>query len=119
MERFPCLDWSDSRHFDRTQDRPCCLCGRPTPMRSHAQEPVHKVCAEAWNAACPGEPRRYTVATRDKPEQHDVGTWRFHNDGPVTDQRAPILGQVITTNALSGPRQIESPRQGQRGLFAA
>ncbi|MFF2236325.1 WhiB family transcriptional regulator [Streptomyces anulatus] len=29
-------------HFDRWQGRPCALCGQPTPMRSHAGEPVHK-----------------------------------------------------------------------------
>ncbi|MFH8620572.1 hypothetical protein ACH4A8_01490 [Streptomyces vietnamensis] len=76
------------------------------------------MCAETWNAAHPGEPRRYTRPAKDRP-QYDVGTWRFHNDGPVTDTRAPILGQVITTNALRGPREIEGPRQEQRGLFAA
>ncbi|MFB6840953.1 hypothetical protein [Streptomyces sp. NPDC056361] len=117
MEQVPYLDWGDSRHFDHTQDRPCSLCGRPTPLRSHAGEPVHKVCAEAWNAACPGEPRRYTVPTKLKPQQHDVGTWRFHNDGPVTDQRVPILGQVITTNTLPGHLTASEQRQG--GLFAA
>lgn len=120
MERVPCLDWRDSSHFDHTRDLPCCLCGRPTPMRSHNAEPVHKVCAETWNAACPQEPRRYTVPTKDKPEQHDVGTWRFHNDGSITTDRVPILGQVITTNSLpSGPREIEGSRQEQRELFAA
>ncbi|MFJ6493522.1 hypothetical protein [Streptomyces californicus] len=45
------LDWRDGSHFDRWQDHPCTLCGRPTPMRSHTGEPVHKSCAEAWIAA--------------------------------------------------------------------
>ncbi|MFF1561012.1 hypothetical protein [Streptomyces sp. NPDC058279] len=52
------LDWRDSRHFDRWQDRPCALCEGPTPMRSHHGEPVHKACAENWLAANPTEARR-------------------------------------------------------------
>jgi hypothetical protein len=52
------LDWRDSQHFDRWQDRPCALCGQPTPMRSHDGEPVHKACAEDWIAANPTEARR-------------------------------------------------------------
>ncbi|MEU0001804.1 hypothetical protein ACIF6I_33445 [Streptomyces microflavus] len=51
------LDWRDARHFDRWQDRPCTLCDQPTPMRSHAGEPVHKSCAETWIAAHPTEAR--------------------------------------------------------------
>ncbi|MEW9513859.1 hypothetical protein [Streptomyces bacillaris] len=51
------LDWRDGSHFDRWEDRPCALCDQPTPMRSHAGEPVHKSCAEAWIAANPGEAR--------------------------------------------------------------
>ncbi|MEU2415107.1 hypothetical protein ABZ736_27585 [Streptomyces sp. NPDC013099] len=51
------LDWRDASHFDRWQDRPCALCDQPTPMRSHAGEPVHKSCAEAWIAANPTEAR--------------------------------------------------------------
>ncbi|MGW3873582.1 hypothetical protein ACWEC4_22595 [Streptomyces sp. NPDC005055] len=42
------LDWRDNRHFDPHRNVPCVLCGRPTPMRSHDREPVHKVCAEDW-----------------------------------------------------------------------
>ncbi|GAA1923920.1 hypothetical protein [Streptantibioticus ferralitis] len=34
------------------------LCNKPTPMRSHAGEPVHKACAEDWIAANPVEARR-------------------------------------------------------------
>lgn len=45
------LDWRDASHFDCWQDRPCTLCDQPTPMRSHAGEPVHKSCAEKWLAA--------------------------------------------------------------------
>ncbi|CCK32919.1 hypothetical protein BN159_p40 (plasmid) [Streptomyces davaonensis JCM 4913] len=51
------LDWRDSQHFDRWQDRPCVLCDKPTPMRSHYGEPVHKTCAEEWIAANPVEAR--------------------------------------------------------------
>ncbi|MFG3038571.1 hypothetical protein ACGFYZ_16910 [Streptomyces sp. NPDC048330] len=117
MNQVPCLDWGDARHFDRTQDRPCCLCGRPTPLRSHAGEPVHKVCAEDWNAAQSAEPRRYTVATKARPQQYDVGTWRFHNDGPVTDRRIVVLTPVATD---SPPRVVDiDVEPGQRGLFAA
>ncbi|WP_327328738.1 hypothetical protein OG735_41475 (plasmid) [Streptomyces sp. NBC_01210] len=49
------LDWRDSQHFDRWQDRPCALCEQLTPMRSHSGEPVHKACAEDWIAANPTE----------------------------------------------------------------
>ncbi|WP_438489546.1 hypothetical protein [Streptomyces sp. S186] len=52
------LDWRDSRHFDNWQDLPCVLCERPTPMRSHAGEPVHKTCAEQWISTYPAEARR-------------------------------------------------------------
>ncbi|WP_050487174.1 hypothetical protein [Streptomyces sp. CNS654] len=51
------LDWRDGSHFDRWQDRTCALCDQPTPMRSHAGEPVHKSCAEAWIAANSTEAR--------------------------------------------------------------
>ncbi|MFE2412455.1 bifunctional DNA primase/polymerase [Kitasatospora sp. NPDC059408] len=40
------LDWHDARHFDRTGDRPCRWCGRPTPLRDAQRRPSHKVCAE-------------------------------------------------------------------------
>lgn len=33
------------------------LCGRPTPLRSHQGESVHKTCAETWNAEHPFEVR--------------------------------------------------------------
>ncbi len=52
------LEWRDSQHFDRWQDRPCALCDKPTPMRSHYGEPAHKACAEDWIAANPTEARR-------------------------------------------------------------
>ncbi|MFI1606924.1 hypothetical protein ACH4YN_33065 [Streptomyces griseofuscus] len=52
------LEWRDSQHFDRWQDRSCVLCDKPTPMRSHSGEPVHKACAEDWIAANPAEARR-------------------------------------------------------------
>ncbi|MFC8174976.1 hypothetical protein [Streptomyces sp. NPDC057325] len=49
------LNWRHSSHFG--PPAPCVLCGTTTPLRSHAKEPAHKVCAELWNAAHPGEPR--------------------------------------------------------------
>ncbi|GHD52211.1 hypothetical protein [Streptomyces galbus] len=52
------LVWRDGRHFDRWQDLPCVLCDKPTPMRSHAGEAVHKACAEDWLTAHPSEARR-------------------------------------------------------------
>ncbi|MDI5968630.1 hypothetical protein POF50_004595 [Streptomyces sp. SL13] len=48
MPPAPLFDWHDSRHYDRTADKPCVLCGRPTPLRSDNGKPVHKVCAEQW-----------------------------------------------------------------------
>lgn len=49
------LVWRDNTHFEvrygEPHQRPCVLCGNPTPMRSHRGEPAHKVCAESWNAA--------------------------------------------------------------------
>jgi hypothetical protein len=51
------LVWRDQRHYDHRGDRPCVLCGKPTALRSHKDEPAHKVCAEAWNADHPGETR--------------------------------------------------------------
>ncbi|WP_052499216.1 hypothetical protein [Streptomyces vietnamensis] len=113
----PLLDWGDGRHFDHTRDRPCCLCGRPTPMRSHAGEAVHKVCAEDWNATHPTEARRYTPPSKGRP-QHDVGTWRFHNDGPVTDQRVTVLAPVPSVSPQRDVVDIDI-EPGQRGLFAA
>lgn len=65
------LDWRDARHFDRRQDCPCALCGKPTPMRSHAGEPVHKTCAETWITANPAEARRGRFAS-------DLQTKRRH-----------------------------------------
>ncbi|MFA3838623.1 hypothetical protein [Streptomyces aureus] len=69
------LDWHDAQHFDRTRDLPCALCARPTPMRSHHGEPVHKVCAEDWNDQHPEAPRH-------RRGNRDHGTGRFHNDPP-------------------------------------
>ncbi|MEU0669234.1 hypothetical protein ABZ508_12670 [Streptomyces lavendulocolor] len=42
-----------SSHFG--PPAPCVLCGTTTPLRSHAKEPDHKICAELWNAAYRGE----------------------------------------------------------------
>ncbi|WP_445269040.1 hypothetical protein [Streptomyces sp. DSM 41634] len=81
------LDWGDSRHYDQSGSRPCALCGKPTPLRSHAGEPVHKVCAEDWNHSQPSEARRYTHPDKQQ-SQRDIGTWRFHNDGPTAPRKA-------------------------------
>ncbi|TGB09786.1 hypothetical protein [Streptomyces sp. MZ04] len=42
----PFLDWSGPGHWG--DDEPCVLCRRPTPLRSDAGKPCHKVCAEEW-----------------------------------------------------------------------
>ncbi|MEV5902852.1 hypothetical protein [Streptomyces sp. NPDC052127] len=63
------LDWRDGRHFDRWQDLPCVLCHRPTPMRSHYGEPVHKVCAEDWITQHPTEARLGRFASDVQPKR--------------------------------------------------
>ncbi|MEU0034675.1 hypothetical protein [Streptomyces sp. NPDC006333] len=63
------LDWRDGRHFDRWQDLPCVLCERPTPMRSHYGEPVHKICAEEWITAHPTEARMGRFASDIQPKR--------------------------------------------------
>ncbi|MGV9247993.1 hypothetical protein [Streptomyces sp. NPDC003710] len=57
------LEWRDSQHFDRWEDRSCVLCDKPTPMRSHYGESVHKACAEDWIAANPVDARRGRFAS--------------------------------------------------------
>ncbi|MEU0374750.1 hypothetical protein ABZ070_31980 [Streptomyces sp. NPDC006283] len=49
------LDWRHHSHYRR--EAPCTLCGAPTPLRSHDGEPVHKTCAEDWNADHPSAVR--------------------------------------------------------------
>lgn len=49
------------------------LCDRPTPLRSHYGEPVHKACAENWIAANPVEARLGRFAS-------DIQTSRRHDD---------------------------------------
>lgn len=63
------LDWRDGRHFDHRHDRPCALCARPTPMRSHYGEPVHKTCAESWISAHPTEARLGRFASDVQPKR--------------------------------------------------
>ncbi|MEV5149389.1 hypothetical protein AB0L14_34625 [Streptomyces sp. NPDC052727] len=66
------LEWRDSQHFDHWQDRPCVLCDKPTPMRSHYGEPVHKACAENWIPANPAEARLGRFASDLQPKcRHD------------------------------------------------
>ncbi|MEU8670598.1 hypothetical protein OG333_00345 [Streptomyces anulatus] len=63
------LDWRDSQHFDCWLDQSCALCQQPTPMRSHAQEPVDKACAESWIAANSVEARRGRFASDSQPRR--------------------------------------------------
>jgi hypothetical protein len=67
------LNWTSSQHYDHNGDCPCTQCGKPTPMRSHDGEPVHKVCAEDWNDRNPNAPRH-------QHDGRDLGTRRFHSD---------------------------------------
>lgn len=46
------LNWRATSHFSDTA-RPCVLCRKPAHLRSHSGEPVHKTCAETWNAQNP------------------------------------------------------------------
>ena len=57
------LDWRDARHYAH-RDLPCVLCSKPTPLRSHTREAVHKTCAEAWSEANPAEVRFVTDTPR-------------------------------------------------------
>jgi hypothetical protein len=84
------LDWRDARHFDRTGDRPCVLCHKPTPLRSHDGEAVHKVCAELWMNTHPDATRFHS--DDDTPPAQPAGTGRH--------RRAP-----------------SSPRTGRPALF--
>ena len=65
------LDWRHGRHFQ--WPAPCTLCDRPTPMRSHAGEAVHKTCAEAWIAAHPTESRLGRFASDVRPKGKTKG----------------------------------------------
>ncbi|MET9565084.1 hypothetical protein [Streptomyces tauricus] len=69
------LNWNSGEHFDHGGDCPCTQCGKPTPLRSHDGEPVHKVCAEDWNDRTP-------TAPRFEHEGRDLGTARYHSDPP-------------------------------------
>ncbi|QQM47338.1 hypothetical protein [Streptomyces liliifuscus] len=90
------LVWRDALHFDRFEDLPCALCGKPTPMRSHTDEPVHKVCAEQWNHTHSGA-LRHVAGTRD------LGTRRFHDDVPTASKQTAVrhLSQRPTPESLN------------------
>ncbi|MFI6881133.1 hypothetical protein ACIBL6_47585 [Streptomyces sp. NPDC050400] len=64
------LDWHDSWHWH--YERPCVLCHRPTHLRSHDREPVHKVCAEQWISDHPVDSRagRFVSDVPRKPRQN-------------------------------------------------
>lgn len=67
------LVWRDSSHFETRGGephlRPCTLCRRPTPTRSHRGEPVHKICAEEWNATHPTELGKGRFVSDDAPRR--------------------------------------------------
>ncbi|MFD8338939.1 hypothetical protein ACFV42_40790 [Streptomyces solisilvae] len=75
------LNWRSGDHFDHSGAQPCVCCKVTTPLRSHAGEPVHKVCAEDWNDRNPQAPRVY-ANDADPSTRHDLGTTRFHSDQP-------------------------------------
>ncbi|MFF3503360.1 hypothetical protein [Streptomyces sp. NPDC003247] len=54
------------------------LCTRPTPMRSHHGEPVHKSCAEDWITADPVEARLGRFASGTKPKGQGQGEGDDH-----------------------------------------
>jgi hypothetical protein len=54
------LVWRWGEHFDHFENLPCVLCRRSTPLRSHADEAVHKVCAELWISRYPDSKRFYS-----------------------------------------------------------
>jgi hypothetical protein len=97
------LIWREAVHFDRFEDLPCVLCGKPTPMRSHADEAVHKVCAEQWNHAHP-DAARHWAGTRD------LGTRRFHDDAPTPNKtNVRYLPERSAPAAL--PLQLPTPER--------
>jgi hypothetical protein len=61
------LVWRWGEHFDHFENLPCILCRRPTPLRSHADEPVHKVCAELWISRYPDSKRFHSDPQPTKP----------------------------------------------------
>ncbi|WP_042403187.1 hypothetical protein [Streptacidiphilus carbonis] len=63
------LVWRLGEHFDHFNDLPCFLCRRPTPLRSHTDEPAHKVCAEQWQRLNPHS-RRFRSDATEKKSRH-------------------------------------------------
>ncbi|MGW8875646.1 hypothetical protein [Streptomyces mirabilis] len=98
------LVWRDALHFDRFEDLPCALCGKPTPMRSHADEPVHKVCAEHWNHTHPDAPRHGAGA-------RDLGTRRFHDDAPTPSKQTTVRHLPHRPASEAQPLQLPSPER--------
>ncbi|KIF72818.1 hypothetical protein QR77_41365 [Streptomyces sp. 150FB] len=66
------LNWRDGTHFRK--DAPCVLCGHSTPLRSHAGEAVHKVCAETWNADHPERVLEGRFVSDPEPRSRTKGT---------------------------------------------
>jgi hypothetical protein len=95
------LDWRDGIHYRRPA--PCVLCGNPTPLRSHAGEAAHKVCAEDWNLAHPGESR---LALFTRPDS-TCTPLREVLDQRLFDccQSSPVPATVFSVNAISKSRR--------------
>ncbi|MFE2486132.1 hypothetical protein ACFXGR_23100 [Streptomyces mirabilis] len=98
------LVWREALHFDRFEDLLCVLCHKPTPMRSHADEPVHKVCAEQWNHTHPD-------AARHRAGARDLGTRRFHDDAPTPSKQASVRHLPQRPAPAAQTLQLPSPER--------
>lgn len=71
------LDWRDSQHFDRWQDRSCALCDKPIPFVASAavgrteQKNLTGKCAEEWITANPVEARLGRFASDVQPKRRN------------------------------------------------
>lgn len=84
------LDWRDGLHYRRPA--PWVLCGNPTPLRSHAGEASHKVCAENWNLAHPGE-SRFVSDTKPRRARTTTTTLDRQMPGVAVPSPAPYTGR--------------------------
>ncbi|MGW1504757.1 hypothetical protein ACWCQW_40845 [Streptomyces mirabilis] len=98
------LVWREALHFDRFEDLSCVLCGKCTPMRSHADEAVHKVCAEQWNHTHP-DAARYRAGARD------LGTRRFHDDAPTPSKQTTVRHLPQRPASEAQTLQLPSPER--------
>lgn len=85
------LVWRDGSHYDHFHDLPCILCRKPTPLRSHADEAVHKVCAELWTPRNPGSRCFHSDHTpaRQSPRRDQP------KSGPVAAAGEPGAGEAL------------------------